>query len=198
MFRRMRDQDGSTDQFYLYRVRLSRDAVLEPGVHTEPTNFVGDAYLSEVSATPGVNTFRYVNTHEDPSSVSLAVTFSAIEAVQGIPVPLPADSADSWVTAAAARLIEAATLPPPQPKTPLEKMRRHMPSALSNEARRLEIEVADTLPLRLREMFHAPFDEASLTTSPSAFPLKLTGLAQLVHDPHAALDLLDLESWRTV
>jgi len=198
MFRRMRDQGGSGDQFYLYRVRLSRDAVIEPGVHREPTNWVGDAQLSEVSATPGVNTFRYVNTHEDPSSVSLAVTFQAIEAVQGIPVPLPVDPADPWVTAATARLIEAPTLPSPEPKTALEKFRGRMPSALSNDARRVEREVADTLPLRIRDRFYMRFDEGSLTTSPRSFPLKLAGLAQLVHDPAAALRLLDLESWRTV
>ena len=197
MLRRMTDQDGADDQFYLYRVRLSRNAVIEPGVHTEPTNFVGDVQLAEVWA-PRVDTFRYVNTHEDPSSVSLSVTLHAIQAVQGIPVPLAVDAAHPWVSDAAARLLDAASLPAPQPKTTLERMRRHMPSALSNEARKLEKEVADTLPLRLRGRFRAGFDAASLTTNPSAFPSKLTGLAQLVRTPLAALDLLDAEPWREV
>jgi hypothetical protein len=48
MFRRMSSQDGSTDQFYLYRVQLSPDCVTDPGVHQEPTNFLGDAHLGRV------------------------------------------------------------------------------------------------------------------------------------------------------
>lgn len=197
MLRRMSDQDSADDQFYLYRVRLSPNAAIETGVHKEPVNWVGDVQMVEVCA-PGINTFRYVNAHEDPSSISLAVTLHAIQAVQGIPVPLPVDAAHPWVRAAAARLLEAASLPAPQPETRLELMRRHMPSALSDEARILEKEVADTLPSRLRHRLHAHFDEVSLTTDPCAFPAKLTGLAQLVRDPSAALDLLDAEPWREV
>lgn len=197
MLRRMRDQDSADDQFYLYRVCLSPNAAVEPGVHKEPTNWVGDVQMVEV-CVPGVNTFRYVNTHEDPSSISLAVTLHAIQAVQGIPIPFAVDAAHPWVSAAAARLLDAASLPAPQPKTTLERMRRDMPSALSNEARKLEKEVADTLPLGLRRRLHARFDAASLTTDPCAFPTKLTGLAQLVRDPSAALGLLDAEPWREV
>lgn len=197
MLRRMTNQDGADEQFYLYRVRLSRDAGIEPGVHTEPTNFVGDVQLSETCA-PGIDVFRYVNTHEDPSSISLAVTLDAILAVQGIPVPVAVDAAHPWVRAAAARLLDAASLPAPQPKTTLERMRRHMPSALSIEACKLEQEVADTLPPGLRRRLHARFDEKKLTRDPGAFPSKLIGLAQLVTDPLAALELLDTGSWREV
>jgi len=93
MLRRMRNQNGSGEQFYLYSARLNRDAMVEPGLHPEPTDFVGDVHLGEV-CTPGFDTFRYVNTHEDPSSVSLAITMDAIEAVQGVPVPLPVDASD--------------------------------------------------------------------------------------------------------
>lgn len=197
MLRRMSDQDSADDQFYLYRVRLSPNAAIEPGVHKEPTDWVGDVQLAKVCA-PGINTFRYVNTHEDPSSVSLAVTTDAIQAVQGIPIPLAIDAANPWISAAAARLLEAASLPAPQPKTALERMRRTAPSALSDEVRKLEAEVADTLPLGLRRRLHAHFDAASLTKNPSAFPTKLTSLAQLVRDPLAALNLLDAEPWRDV
>ena len=197
MLRRMTDQDGAYDQFYLGRVRLSRNAVIEPGVHAEPTNFVGDVQLAEVR-TPGIDTFRYVNTHEDPSSVPLAVTMHVIQAIQGIPVPLAVDAAHPWVVDAAARLFDLASLPAPRPKTTLERIRRHMPSALSSEACKLEKEVADTLPLRLRGRFRPGIDAASLTTNPSAFPSKLTGLAQLVRFPLSALDLLDAEPWRGV
>lgn len=54
MFRRMRNQDSSLDQFYLYRLRLSSDCVIEPGVHPEPTNFVGDADLADMDAIHAV------------------------------------------------------------------------------------------------------------------------------------------------
>lgn len=197
MLRRMTNQDGADDQFYLYRVRLSPNAAIEPGVHAEPTNFVGDVQLAEMCA-PGIDTFRYVNTHEDPSSISLAVTLDAILAVQGIPIPLAVDVAHPWVSAAAARLLEAASLPAPQPRTTLERMRRHMPSALSNEARKVEKEIANTLPLGLRHRLHVRLDAENLTTDPDAFPSKLIGLAQLVRDPLAALELLDTGSWREV
>ena len=116
MFRRMRDQDGSAEQFYLYRVRLSPDCVIEAGVHQEPTDFVGDARLADVCG-PGVNTFRYVNTHEDPSSVSLANEVDAIHAVQRILIPLPVQATDSWVTDATSRLLEAASRPALSPKS---------------------------------------------------------------------------------
>jgi hypothetical protein len=193
----MTDQDGAGHQFYLYRVRLSPNAAIEPGVHTEPTNFVGDVQLAEMCAL-GIDAFRYVNTHEDPSSISLAVTLDAILAVQGIPIPLAVDAAHPWVSAAAARLLEAASLPAPQPRTKLERMRRHMPSALSNEARKLEKEVANTLPLGLRRRLHARFDAENLATDLGAFPSKLIGLAQLVRDPLAAIDLLETRSLREV
>ncbi|WP_224049915.1 hypothetical protein [Arthrobacter sp. NicSoilB4] len=197
MLRRMKDQDSTDDQFYLYRVRLSSNVAIEPGVHKEPTDWVGDVQLAKVCA-PGINTFRYVNTHEDPSSVSLAVTPDAIQAVQGIPIPLAVDRANPWVSAAAARLLKAASRPAPEPKTKLERMQRHRPSALSIEASKLEDEVADRLPFGLRDRFHRYFDEKNLTAEPAAFPSKLIGLAALVNDPLAVLGLLDTVPSREV
>lgn len=73
-----------------------------------------------------------------------------------------------------------------------------MPSALSLEARKLEKELADTLPLGLRDRFRAGFDGVRLMADPRAFPVKLVGLVRLVRDPQAALDLLDAEPWRAV
>lgn len=195
MLRRMRDQDGAVEQFYLYRVQLRSSAVIAPSVHSEPTNFVGDVQLAEVGV-PGVEVYRYVNTHEDPSSVSLAITIDAIQCVQSIAIPLPAESADPWVSEATARLIYATTKLAPEPRTALERMRRHTPSALSLEARGLEKELADSLPLGLRDRFHAGFDEASLAIDPCAFPLRLAGLARLVRAPETVLDLLDRQPWR--
>lgn len=197
MFRRMRDQDGSAEQFYLYRVRLSPDCVIEAGVHQEPTDFVGDARLADVCG-PGVNTFRYVNTHEDPSSVSLAIEVDAIHAVQRISVPLPVHAADSWVLDATSRLLDVASRPAPLPRSALERMRRQMLSALAVEARRLETEISARLPLALRDRFHAAFEETSFDADPGAFPAKLLGLARLVTNPQAVIGSLDSEPWRDV
>lgn len=193
MFRRMNDQSGSADQFFLYRVQLSPNCVIEPGVHQEPTDFVGDAHLAEACG-PGVNTLRYVNVHEDPSSISLAVDLDAIHTVQIISIPLPIDAADSWALDATARLLDAVSQPP----LPLQRWMRQAPSALVSEARRLEKEISTRLPLALRERFSAAFDEAIFEMDPGAFPAKLIGLARLVTDPQAVLDSLDAQQWRAV
>lgn len=193
MFRRMDDQGGSADRYFMYRVQLSPNCVIEPGVHQEPTDFVGDAHLSEVCA-PGVNTLRYVNVHEDPSSISLAVDLNAIHAVQRISVPMRVEENDSWTLDATARLLDAVSQPPP----PLQHWMRRGPSALMSEARKLEEEIAASLPLVLRERFSAGFDEAAFESNPNEFPRKLIGLARLVTDPRAVLDSLDTQQWHTV
>ncbi len=197
MFRRMTDQNGTDEQFYLYRVRLRSHASIEPGVHPERANIMGDVQLAELGAA-GSDILRYVNTHEDPSSVSLAVRLEAILAVQVLPIPLPVSAGDAWVSAAATRLLDAASRPAPEPKTKLERMQRHRPSALSIEASKLEEEVADRLPFGLRDRFHRLFDEKNLTAEPAAFPSKLIGLAALVNDPLVVLELLETVPWREV
>lgn len=197
MLRRMSDQDGSGSQYYLYRVRLSAQAVVDPGVHPEPTDFVGNVQLEDVA--PGVDVLRYVNTHEDPSSISLAVSHRSIGSVQGIPIPPLVDQTTPWVRAATTRLREAASRPPRQPQTQLERMRRRMPSAVSEELRELEREVASTLPLGLRDRFSVGSNEDDNTSvDPAALAAKLAGLAQLVLDPSAIFSALDDEPCRTV
>mgnify|MGYP003377958851 CR=1 FL=1 len=100
--RRLDDRRGALDQFYLYRVQLTSDCVIEPGVHPEPTDWVGNAYLAGV-LTSGSTVLRYVNVHEDPSSISLALERVAIRAVQSIPIPLTVDVGEPWVLDATAR-----------------------------------------------------------------------------------------------
>lgn len=197
MLRRMDDQDSSDDQFYLYRVQLDPKCVIEPGVHQEPTNFVGDAYLAEVCG-PGTNVLRYVNVHEDPSSVSLAIEPAAIRAVQGIPMPPAVDVTDPWVLDATARLSEATSKPAPRPKGKLQRFRLREVTALAAEARSLESEIAAGLPWALRERFTVGFDEAGFDTAPTVFPTKLVGLARLVTEPQTVLDALDAQPWRTL
>lgn len=194
MLRRMANQAGANQQFYLYRVRLQHDATVEPGVQPERANISGDVQLTDLSA----DVLGYVNTHEDPSSISLAVRIEAILAVQRMHIPMAVNIAEAWVSTASARLADAAFLPASTPRTKLEQLQQRMPSALSVEALKLEEGVAGGLPYRLRSKFHRLFDEQDLLADPTAFPAKLMGLSRLVSDPLKALELLDTQPWREV
>ncbi|MFZ1285964.1 MAG: hypothetical protein WAR57_02875 [Candidatus Phosphoribacter sp.] len=197
VFRRMDDQSGSLEQFYLYRVQLSPDCRIEPGVHLEPTDFVGNAHLADVCA-PGTTVLRYVNVHEDPSSVSLALEPDAIHAVQRIQIPLPVDAAEPWVRNATARLVEASSKASAQPMDGRKPWHQQRISALASEAGRLESEVAAGLPMGLRRRFRARFNEAAFDAAPASLPTRLVGLARLVTDAQSVLDALDLQPGRKV
>jgi hypothetical protein len=196
LFRRMRNQDDDGAQFYLYRVQLTRDCVIEPGIHPEPTNLLGDANLADV-CRPDVQVLRYVNVHEDPSSVSIAIELSAIHAVQGMAIPLQVEASDVQVVQAIARLRNAASEPPPPlPEGRLQKLRWQVPSPLTLEARRLETDISAGLPPALKDTFSVGFNEADFGSNPAVFPVKLIGLAHLIMDPQAILRALDAQPWR--
>lgn len=197
MFRRMGSQGDSTKQFYLYRVRLSADSVIEPGVHKEPTNFMGDAQLADV-CSPGANVYRYVNTHEDPSSVTLAVGIDAIHSVQRVALPLPVSPDDSWVHEAVSRLREAAVRPAPIPKNIIEPMKRRISSALRIEASSIEAESSADIPLAIRRRFHVGFDEVSFDADPGGFPAKVLGLARLITNAQSVIEMLNSKPWRQI
>lgn len=195
MFRRMRDQADSHSQFYLYRVELEPDCVIEPGVHQEPTNWVGDAYLSEVCSAD-TTVFRYVNVHEDKSSVSLAVGARAIRAVQRIAIPLAFDRSSQWIAEATHRLLVAASKPSHEAPSGLRPWMVRTASALRAEAIALESEIAQSLPPGVRERFSLELDEAVFATAPDVFPSKLVAMTRLVTDPQATLRELDAQPWR--
>ncbi|USR78814.1 hypothetical protein [Arcanobacterium pinnipediorum] len=90
MLRRMGDQPEGDVPFYLYRVVLDDAACIEPGIHCEPTNLVGDALPKEF-LSPGHSVYRYVNEHEDEGSISLALTADAITSVSSIRIPVAAN-----------------------------------------------------------------------------------------------------------
>ncbi|MFE1291123.1 hypothetical protein [Streptomyces sp. NPDC058751] len=96
MLRRSRDQADQGSQFYLYRVRLKPSVVVGEGWLVDPGNFVGGMVLDEV-CLPGVGVARYLNYHEDPGGLSLALGMDAIASVQRIAVPLSDTGDDSWV-----------------------------------------------------------------------------------------------------
>ncbi|MEN0071195.1 MAG: hypothetical protein AAGC63_09315, partial [Propionicimonas sp.] len=146
----------------------------------------------------GVNVYRYVNVHEDPSGISLAVNTTAIHAVQSIPVPLPVDPGNSWIVDATARLRNAALMPPIQPKGIFRKLGAKPTSALVAEALKIEREAASRLPFTLRTRLDAGFDEAAFAADPTAFAARLLGLTLLVTEFQAVLDALAVRQWRVV
>ncbi len=193
MFRRMKNQRDDGAQFYLYRVQLTRDCVIEPGIHPEPTNWLGDANLADV-CLPDVQVLRYVNVHEDPSSVSIAIELTAIHAVQGMAIPLQVEASDTRIVEAITRLQNAATSEPPSPpEGKMRRLRSQPPSPLTSEARRLETDISAGLPPALNDTFSVGFNEADFESSPAIFPVKLIGLAHLVTDPQAILRALDTQ-----
>lgn len=197
MFRRMRNQGDSHRQFYLYRIRLHPNCVIEPGVHDEPTNWVGDAHLSEV-CSPGTSVLRYVNVHEDPSSLSLAIEPSAVGAVQRIRLPLDVDRSDPWIVTATQRLLVAASKPSPESEPDYRRQQGRLKSALSSEALMLELAIAADLPPALRRRFSVGFDDQAFELAPDAYPAKLIGLARLVTGAQAVLEALDAQPWHTL
>jgi hypothetical protein len=197
MFRRMRNQGDNGAQFYLYRVQLTHDCVIEPGIHPEPTNWLGDANLVDV-CRPEVQVLRYVNVHEDPSSVSIAIELNAIHAVQGIAIPLQVCTSDPRIIEAIARLRNAASKPTPPPEGKLQMLRWQPPSPLTLEARRLEAEISAGLPPHLQDAFNVGFNEADYESNPALFPVKLIALAHLIEDPQAILRALDAQPWRKI
>lgn len=205
MFRRMSDQSDAASQFYLHRVQLRPDCVIQPGINPELCGSFGDSQLADHS-DPGVNVLRYVNGYEDPSNVSLAIEIDAVWRVQSIPIPLAVDADDSDLRAATERLLAeagkpAVEEPPEDDDDPLEQLlRRHrVPvTPLAAEAGALREEVADRLPSMRRARFSVEFEEAGFPAAPSAFPAKLIGLARLIDHPRAVIDTLDEQPRRYV
>lgn len=197
MLRRMQDQADALDQFYLYRVQLEPDCIIQAGVHREPTNWVGDAYLADICA-PGTNVLRYVNVHEDQSSVSLAIELSAVRAVQRIPIPLTVDASAPWVASVTQRLIAASCKPMPPAVAGFRGRLAQPMSPLRSEARVIELEAAANLPPALRERINVGFIEDGFVERPSAFPMKVAGIVRLVTEPRSAHDALDAQPWHNL
>lgn len=197
MFRRIDDEGGSADQFFLHRVRLRQDCMIEPGVRPEPTDFVGNAYLAEVCA-PGVNVLRYVNVHEDASRISLALDINAIDAVQSIPIPLHIARDEAWIIDATERLNHANLRPPEPMASRPQRFRPRTIPALISEGRQLVTEAGAELPVNLRDRLDLEIDAESFTSDPHAFAARLLGIVRLVLDPEPVLAVLDAQDWRTV
>jgi hypothetical protein len=85
MLRRMRDQGDGGSQFYLYRVKLRDALTVEAGWRDE--NHAEAAQITQ-RELGDVDAIRYLNVHEAPGSISLAVRRCAIGAIQRVALPL--------------------------------------------------------------------------------------------------------------
>lgn len=187
MLRRMHDQADRDSQFYLYRVRLKSSVVVRDGWLVDPSNWVGDVVLDEV-CPPGVDVARYLNYHEDPGGLSLALGRDAIADVQGVAVPLPDAWNADWVREAVAALERASALPAPA----AGKLARFLSprSPRSMVGRELVATLAGNLPINLQDQFEsaAAFAEGG---DPGPWAREASAMFELIHDPASVLTMLD-------
>ncbi|MBB1259124.1 hypothetical protein [Streptomyces alkaliterrae] len=194
MLRRMRDQADQGSQFYLYRVRLKPSVVVREGWLVDPSNFVGDVVLDEV-CPPGVDVARYLNYHEDPGGLSLALGRDAIASVQRIAVPLPDTGDGGWVRDAVVAIEGVSGTGVPA----TGKLARFIRPSSSRAVlgRELGASLAGRLPVNLQDQFAsaAAFAEGE---DPEQWARRTSGLFDLIDDPTRVLAALDRQDPREV
>lgn len=187
MFRRIHDQADHRSEFYLYRVRLKPSVVLREGWLIDPSNFVGDVDLADV-CPPGIDVARYLNYHEDPGGLSLALGRNAIASVQQVALPLPGARSDHWTRGAVAALENASDAAVPA-KDILGRYRPG-PSRRATLGRELGAALADRLPVNLRRQFESAVSFGQ-GDDPAQWASRAVGLLSLVEDPRRVLAALD-------
>lgn len=194
LLRRMRDQGDRGTPFYLYRVHLRPDVVVREGWVIDPSNWLGDVVLDEV-CPPGIDVARYLNYHEDPGGLSLALGRDAIAGVQQVPLPLPGDGMDDWARGAVAALENASDAAVPA-KDILGRYRPG-PSRRAAVGHDLGVALAARLPVNLRRQFESAvsFGEGD---DAAQWARQAIGLLGLVEDPQRVLTALDAAENRQV
>ncbi len=193
MLRRIDHQADHGSQFYLYRVRLVPSITVREGWLIDPSDFVGDVVLGEV-CPPGVDVARYLNYHEDPGALSLALGRSAIASTQQIAIPSLSGDDSGWADVAVDELeLAAATSPSPAGSRPT--WGRGTASPKRGRARELAAPLAQRLPVNLRRQFEAAaaFDDSQ---QPEAWARYVVGLMSLLLTPQRVLAELDRETGR--
>lgn len=187
MLRRMHYEGDKSSQFYLYRVHLTPSITVRKDWLIEPGDWLGDVALAEVCPA-GVDVARYLNTHEDPGGLSLALGRSAIANVQQVTVPLADPRNDSDMHEAIAALGAASVDLAPEPGILGRLGRRSSPRALM--ARNFGTAWATRLPANLADDFKSAlsFDEG---TDPEWWARRATCMLDLVRRPDRVLAALD-------
>lgn len=194
MLRRICDQGDRDSQFHLYRVSLEPSVVVRTGWLIDPSNFMGDVVLAEV-CPPGVAVTRYLNYHEDPGGISLALGREAIACVQQVAIPLSDAWDDDWVRDAVAALEGASRAVAPTTGRLSRFMRPSSPRAVLG--RGLGASLADRLPINLRDQFAsaAVFAEGE---DPKRWARRTSSLYELIEDSGYTLVALDGAAPRAV
>ncbi|MER6187704.1 hypothetical protein [Streptomyces sp. NPDC001652] len=187
MLRRICDQADQHSQFYLYRVRLKSSVVVREGWLVDPSNFVGDVVLDEV-CPPGVDAARYLNYHEDPGGLSLALGRDAIASVQRIAVPLPDTWDGGWVREAVAAIEGVSGTAVPATGKRARFMRPSSSRAV--RGRELAASLAGRLPVNLQGQFTSAAASAE-GEDPEQWARRTSGLFNLIDDPTRVLAALD-------
>lgn len=198
MLRRMEDQGDSGRQFYLYRVKLRDDSPVSNAVNKEPSNIIGDVNLEELGAGRS-EIYRYVNSHEDPSSISLALTIDSIASVQRVSIPIsPVDSVE--VESIRDVLCEAQKIPPKEIDSFISQAwkQRGLEPEYTNPYRdelKAQVEnLANQLPGRIRDPFVTAVARGASRRKDYALAASyMVGMRDLFLYPERVLQALDNE-----
>ncbi|TCC64757.1 hypothetical protein E0H73_10385 [Kribbella pittospori] len=193
MLRRIDDQADRGSQFYLYRVHLEPTTAVRDGWIVDPSDFAGDVMLHDV-CPPGINAARYLNYHEDPGGITLALGRDAIASVQRVAVPAP-DACDiGWVHAAGIALCDATEEVPP-PADSFSRLRRFQPSPQALVGGKLAEDLAARLPINLQRQFTSAtgFGDGA---DPAQWARRTSGLIAAIENPMHMLALLDGQECR--
>lgn len=193
MLRRIGDQAEHGSQFYLYRVRLEPKTAVGQGWVLDPSDFLGDVLLHEV-CSPGVDAARYLNRHEDPGGVSLALGRDAIASLQRITVPVQDAHDSGWASNAVVALDDASKQAVPAIDA-LSRFPRFRSSPQALAGRELAEGLAARLPINLQRQFTSA---AALTdgTDLPQWARRTSGLIDLIESPARVLALLDGQEYR--
>jgi hypothetical protein len=161
-------------------VHLKPSVTEREGWIVDPSNWLGDVVLAEV-CPPGVDVARYLNYHEDPGGLSLALGRDAIAgrpAGRGAAVGCLGQA--DWVSDAVAALEGASDKPVPATGKLGRFLRPSSPRA--GRAGELGAELADRLPVNLHDQFAsaAAFAEGD---DPARWARRVSSLFDLIKNP---------------
>ena len=193
MLRRINDEGDRGKQFYLYRVHLRPTVIVREGWIIDPSNFVGDVALNEV-CPPGIDVSRYLNYHEDPGGISLALGRSAIDYIQQLEIP-PLDAADANWVAYAVTALESATASALSPTGLREFKKRNTPTPGSKRAFEITTPLSEGLPANLRVPFEAAISFTD-TMEPGAWARYAAGVLSIFLAPERILAKMNSHSPR--
>ncbi|WP_126416923.1 hypothetical protein [Trueperella bialowiezensis] len=196
VYRRIGDQRDGGKPIYLYRVALRDDVVIRPDWVVDPSKFGGDIQADAVCRDPET-VARYVNYHEDPGSISLAIRPEAIRAVQELPV-LSIPTSDVEINQIVSRLNEA-TQRPLLPKQMIGRLElKSDRSPVIAEANEIVQEKTEGLPWPLRDHLRHGALESFDEQEPGDWAHWLLTCLSLVYQPARVMDLLNRKPWRII